>query len=761
MFKPGTRNVAFSVLLAACCMMAKAGQAPAAPAGLEDIPEVVATVNGNNITRDELIRELVGSSSSEALDRLVQRTLIEQAAKEMGVTVTKEDIEQQFKVDKRNLHNELISMPWDKTKEFPIEDIIRARFRMSLEEYKAVVIRQRLLTMRCLLKDADPTEAQLLKFFQDRNDLFQPPTMYRASHILITPFDPADLNKGLRFRSRYGQMAAIKQDRVNSINLARDHKIDLTGEMAANDPAFKALKLKNPDLQLGAPELEENFPHRRLAEQLLQKIKSGALTWDQALKKHTQDPLDKPYRDRSTGRLMPPEREMQKMPPGDVGWFSKDGPVVPDFYNGVKNMKVGEIAGPVATYYGFHLVKMMDIKEPKQVSFEQVRDKVRELFIDEIIQRRAEEWLKDLSEKAVLKSERTLLWPPAPNDKNAAKDPNPPAGSINGYALKRSDVWRELLRSDGDEALDRLIHFKIVMTMLKQYGVDRLDWETAGMEHRAPNPPRSKPIAISAEAVDLELNGDRLRLEKEAPDMSMKDYIYYRWGQSLEEYKQKIEAGLIVRHAIKSKVPIDDQTLLTQFALSREFYKESAWYEISHILIVPNGGMDSADSNAHLQAKLIIDQIYRLYVANPTKENFEKLVTEYSMDEAMNKNSGGRLPNCFPESRNIDFPEGPAIYREISAQKLERGQASSPVKTVRGYHIVRIDNVHPETPAEFNNVKSRIEKDYLNERAKMYTDVWLRALNNQAKVTKHLFGDGDAIQRGMPPDNFPVPGRDK
>jgi hypothetical protein len=752
------RNAAFVALLA-YCITVHAGQAQPAPVGLEDIPEVVATVNGHNITRDELIRELVGSSSAEALDRLVQRTLVEQSAKEMGVSVSKEDIELQFKIDKRNLHNELITMPWDKAKEFPIEDIIRARYRMSIDEYKAVVIRQRLLTMRCLLKDADPTEAQLLRFFQEKNDLFQPPTLYRASHILITPFDPADLNKGLRFRSRYGQMAAIKQDRVNRINLARDHKIDLSGEMVANDPDFKAFKQKHPDLQLGAPDLEENFPHRRLAEQVLQKIKTGAMTWDQALKKHTQDPLDKPYRDRSTGRLMPPEREMQKMPPGDVGWFSKDGPVVPDFYNGVKHMKVGEIAGPVPTYYGFHLVKMMDIKEPKQVTFEQVRDKVRELFIDEIIQRRGEEWLKELSEKAVLKSERTLLWPPAPNDKNAAKNPDPPAGSINGHALKRSDVWRELLRSDGDEALDRLIHFKIVMTMLKQNGVDRLEWETAGAL-RSPNPPKSRPISVSAEAIDLELNGDRLRLEKEAPDMSLKDYIYFRWGQSLDEYKQKIEAGLIVRNAIKAKVPIDDQTLLTQFALSREFYKEPAWYEISHILIVPNGGMESADSNAHLQAKLIIDQIYRMYTANPTKENFEKLVTEYSMDETMNKTSGGRLPNCFSDMRNIDFPEGPAIYREISAQKLERGQASSPVRSGRGYHIVRIDNVHPETPAEFNNVKPRIERDYLNERAKMYTDVWLRALSNQAKVTKHLFGDGDAVQRGMPPDNFPVPGRD-
>jgi hypothetical protein len=122
MLKSGhLRTMALSAMLAACCMAATAGQAPAAPVGLEDIPEVVATVNGINITRDELIRELVGSSSAEALDRLVQRTLIEQAAKEMGVSVSKEDVEQQFRVDKRNLHNELISMPWDKTKEFPID----------------------------------------------------------------------------------------------------------------------------------------------------------------------------------------------------------------------------------------------------------------------------------------------------------------------------------------------------------------------------------------------------------------------------------------------------------------------------------------------------------------------------------------------------------------------------------------------------------------------------------------------------------------
>ncbi|MCY3024239.1 MAG: peptidylprolyl isomerase, partial [Planctomycetota bacterium] len=233
-----------------------------------------------------------------------------------------------------------------------------------------------------------------------------------------------------------------------------------------------------------------------------------------------------------------------------------------------------------------------------------------------------------------------------------------------------------------------------------------------------------------------------------------KEYSYARYGQGVEEYKRKLEGGLILREAIRRRVPVDGGTLRVQFALSRHLYSEPASYDLSHILIKPTGGMEKADTTALLQARLVADQIYRLCVADPGK--FGAYVQEHSMDSADNKAQNGSLGRCYPDVRSPDFPEAPKLYAEIKKQNLARGQISAPVQSSRGWHIVRVDAVHPEVRAEFEQVKGRIERDYLQEQGRMYTDLWLRALSSQAKVKRNLF-QGAALPPPLPPDNFPLP----
>jgi parvulin-like peptidyl-prolyl isomerase len=240
--------------------------------------------------------------------------------------------------------------------------------------------------------------------------------------------------------------------------------------------------------------------------------------------------------------------------------------------------------------------------------------------------------------------------------------------------------------------------------------------------------------------------------------MSFRDFIYLCYGQSVEEYKRRLEAGLVLREAIRRRVPLDEGTLRVQFALARDYYSDPVWYEVSHILITPTGGMDKADEHARLDAITLADRVYQLCVARP--EDFTKLVLEHSMDSAENKARNGSLGYCYPYVRSPDFVEAPALYREIKKQNLQRGQFSTPVRSFRGWHIVRVDMAHPAMRAEFDQAKDRVERDYLQERAKMYTDLWLRSLTNQAKVKRYLFKPAGAPIEVLPPDNFPLP-RDK
>jgi peptidyl-prolyl cis-trans isomerase C len=60
---------------------------------------------------------------------------------------------------------------------------------------------------------------------------------------------------------------------------------------------------------------------------------------------------------------------------GDLGWFGV-GMMVKPFEDAVVAMKAGEVAGPVQTDFGFHLIKLVDVREVAKPSLDDVRDEL-------------------------------------------------------------------------------------------------------------------------------------------------------------------------------------------------------------------------------------------------------------------------------------------------------------------------------------------------------------------------------------------------
>ncbi|MBK9124101.1 MAG: SurA N-terminal domain-containing protein [Chloroflexi bacterium] len=100
-----SRLIAVLLCAAAAVLAACAGQAAPPILGettTENLPDVVVRVNGQDITRDEYERAVARLSpasaiaqqvSNQVLDALIEQTLIEQAAAELGVTVDAADID--------------------------------------------------------------------------------------------------------------------------------------------------------------------------------------------------------------------------------------------------------------------------------------------------------------------------------------------------------------------------------------------------------------------------------------------------------------------------------------------------------------------------------------------------------------------------------------------------------------------------------------------------------------------------------------------
>lgn len=91
------------------------------------------------------------------------------------------------------------------------------------------------------------------------------------------------------------------------------------------------------------------------ANEILNKINSGEISFEDAAKEHSTCPSKDSF--------------------GDLGTFTR-GQMVPEFEDATFKMNVGEISQPVKTQFGYHLIKLEDKKDASIPSYEEIADKV-------------------------------------------------------------------------------------------------------------------------------------------------------------------------------------------------------------------------------------------------------------------------------------------------------------------------------------------------------------------------------------------------
>src|SRR5438128_9725198 len=87
---------------------------------------------------------------------------------------------------------------------------------------------------------------------------------------------------------------------------------------------------------------------------------------------------------------------------GDLG-FIKKGQTMPQIEKVLLTLKVGGISQPVATSFGYHLIKLVDRASGAPLSFEDAKDQVREELLNEKRRKRYEDFVASLRAKAKLR----------------------------------------------------------------------------------------------------------------------------------------------------------------------------------------------------------------------------------------------------------------------------------------------------------------------------------------------------------------------
>lgn len=83
---------------------------------------------------------------------------------------------------------------------------------------------------------------------------------------------------------------------------------------------------------------------------------------------------------------------------GNLGYFSKED-MVQEFSDAAFNLKVDAISNPVKTEYGYHIIKVTDKKEAQDANYENSKDEIKQLLLENKFQSEYSTWLEETKKK--------------------------------------------------------------------------------------------------------------------------------------------------------------------------------------------------------------------------------------------------------------------------------------------------------------------------------------------------------------------------
>ena len=302
---------------------------------------------------------------NRALESLINEKLVSQEARRIGLDITEREIQDEIlaypafqyngRFDERRYHA-LLSQNRMNPEDFEegiAQELLQRKIRQFLLTFSPVTEREILdqytfanekvkisfvqFLPKAFEKSVTYDPESLATYFEEHKEAYRLPEKIKVAFITI---DPNAFKDGVVLMDR--QVEDYYEENVQMFKQEKEVKV--------RHILFK--------LDRNAPK-EEEEKVREKASKVLEKARAGE-DFAELAKKYSEGPTAKKG--------------------GDLGYFSS-GRMVKPFEEAAFKMKKGEISDLVRTPFGFHIIKVEDIKEARTKSLEEVRGQISKTLI--------------------------------------------------------------------------------------------------------------------------------------------------------------------------------------------------------------------------------------------------------------------------------------------------------------------------------------------------------------------------------------------
>ena len=346
-------------------------------------PDAVASVGGteisaldvqrqlNQVTRGQNIPPMLkGMYTKQVLDQMIFQHALELEAQRLGFPVTPEEMTERIKQilptvfsgdtwlkDRYATEVQMRTggMSVSQFEEFLRNEMLFERFHQLVtagitvspaeidQEFRRrnekVQIQYAAIRPEELAPTIHPSDAELSAYFTKNSSKYQVPEKRSARYALL------DVDK-LRAHSQVGD------DALRAYYNAHIDQYKVENRVHPEHILFKTIGKTDAEIA----------EIRQKAEDVLKQARKGA-NFEDLAKKYSEDDATKPKG-------------------GDLGWIV-EGQTVPEFQQAAFSLPKGSISDLVKTQYGFHIIKVLDRETAHTKSFEEVRDTIVPIVLDE------------------------------------------------------------------------------------------------------------------------------------------------------------------------------------------------------------------------------------------------------------------------------------------------------------------------------------------------------------------------------------------